>query len=389
MLYLGLSIDDLQTLGGLHTASEISQQPTLWLKIWDQVYEQREGISSFLKRNKFHKIILSGAGTSAYIGESLVGTFHRNYPVCVAAVPTTNLVSHPYDYFSSEEEILLISFGRSGNSPESKAAVILADKICKTCTHLIVTCNPEGELATHSFRHDKYILSLPAEANDQSLAMTSSYTGMLLAGILISRINQIEIVRESVETASSYATEILSNYVETLKDISSLNFKRAVFLGSGPLLGTATESHLKLQELTDGAVICKNESFLGFRHGPKAVVDNETLLVYLLSNSRYVSGYEHDLIFAMEKGKKAMAQLAIAERFDFDLNVEYSILYTHNGKTLDEDFLTLPSIIPAQILGFFKSLNEGLSPDQPSRSGAISRVVQGVKIYDLPMKTRN
>ncbi|MEQ8471975.1 MAG: SIS domain-containing protein [Marinoscillum sp.] len=386
MQHLGISIDDLKSLGGLHTASEICQQPTLWRKIYSLINKEKGKLVSFLDRNSFQKIILTGAGTSAYIGESLVGSFHREQSTFVNAVPTTNLVSHPYDYFSSKERILLISFARSGNSPESKAAVVLADEICANCTHLIITCNSEGELANYRFKGDQYILCLPEETNDKSLAMTSSYSGMLLAGLLIARINKIETLKETVEMASSYAETVLTKHLQTLKDIASLNFKRAVFLGSGPLLGTATESHLKLQELTDGAIICINESFLGFRHGPKAVVDNETLIIYLLSNSSYASKYEHDLIFAMEKGKKALAQLAVAEKFDFELGVEYNIGYTDNGTALDEDFMTLPSVLPGQILGFFKSLNEGLQPDQPSSSGAISRVVQGVNIYDLPLK---
>ncbi|UXP32246.1 SIS domain-containing protein [Reichenbachiella agarivorans] len=389
MHFLNIDIKTLESLGGIHTAREIAQQPAVWRKIWSIIQEQKDELSEFLSKADFHKIILTGAGTSAYIGESLTGTFFRHQKGCTTAIPTTNLVSHPYDYFSSEESLLMISFARSGNSPESKAAVELADKISKKCYHLIITCNPVGELATYHTKGDKYILKLPEETNDKSLAMTSSYTGMLLAGLLVGRLNEIEALKSQVEQASKYAERILESYLDTIKEISSLPFKRAVFLGSGPLLGTATESQLKLQELTDGAIICKEESFLGFRHGPKAVVDEDTLIVYLLSNNKYVCQYELDLIFAMEKGKKALSQVVIAEHFDFDLDVNFSIQYTDNGNSLDEDFLSLPSILPGQLLGFFKSLDQGLQPDEPSSSGAISRVVQGVNIYILPQPTQN
>lgn len=386
MHFLNIDVESLESLGAIHTAREISQQPEVWLKVWDIVDQHSGPLTTFIDQSKYQKVILTGAGTSAYIGESLVGTYHRHHTRNVAAVPTTNLVSHPYDYFSKDESILLISFARSGNSPESKAAVKLADEISQSCDHLIITCNPEGDLAAHETKGKKYVLALPRETNDKSLAMTSSYTGMLLAGLLIARMDELEKLKDQVVLASQYGRNILDNYVDSLKEIAALPFKRAVFLGSGPLLGTATESHLKLQELTDGAIICKNESFLGFRHGPKAVVDGETIIVYLLSNTGYVSKYEHDLVFAMEKGKKALAQIAIAERLDFELDLDYCISYTQNGQTLEEEFLTLPSVLPGQILGFFKSLNEGLQPDQPSSSGAISRVVQGVNIYDLPLK---
>jgi len=384
MKFLGIEKKDLESLGGIHTAREINQQPQVWLKVYNSVVDQQEELKAFLGGNDYTRIILTGAGTSAYIGESLIGTFQRNTDKHISAIPTTNLVSHPYDYFTPEDNILLVSFARSGNSPESLAAIKLADTICNSVKHLMITCNANGEMAHYNAKTAKQVFLLPDETNDKSLAMTSSYSGMLLTGLLVSRLAEIGQLKKQVELATKYGQEILTSYVDTLKEIASLPFKRAVFLGSGPLLGTATESQLKLQELTDGAIICKDESFLGFRHGPKAVVDNETLIVFLLSNCNYVSKYEHDLIFAMDKGKKAMAQLAIAERLDFELEVDYKIQYTSNGTTLEEDFLTLPGVLPGQLLGFFKSLHEGLMPDEPSRSGAISRVVQGVNIYELP-----
>ncbi len=384
MEYLGFSAERLKDLGGIHTAREISQQPELWMKIFNQIATQKTELQRFMAKAKdVDKVILTGAGTSAYIGESLTGTFYRHTHKNVEAISTTNLVSHPYDYFSKEQSILLVSFARSGNSPESKAAVSLADNICKACHHLIITCNEEGDLANYTSKNGKLIISLPPESNDKSLAMTSSYTGMLLTALLISRIEELDTLAGKVQLICDYANKILTDYIPVIKEIADLPFKRAVFLGSGPLLGTATEAQLKLQELTDGNIICKHDSFLGFRHGPKAVVDNETLIVYFFSNAAYVSHYENDLVLAMKKGKKALAHVGISEHSNFGLPLNYNIVLSAKEGDIGEDFLTLSAIIPSQLLGFFKSLKEGLSPDKPSKSGAISRVVEGVKIYDL------
>ncbi len=383
MKTLGIDNNQLKALEAFHTANEINQQPTMWRKTWDIIDARKPEITTFLDK-KFDKIILTGAGTSAYVGESLIGSFLRERDLCTYAIPTTNLVSHPHNYFAADEIVLLVSFARSGNSPESKAAADLADTICKECYHLIITCNPQGTLALRDSKLEKLVVCLPKETNDKSLAMTSSYTCMLLAGLLIGRLYKLDQLKSQVELAALYGQEILDSYTTLLSEIAKLPFKRAVFLGSGPMLGTATEASLKLQELTDGRILCKHESFLGFRHGPKAVVDGDTLVVYILSNNEYVSKYEHDLLFAMKKGKKARAQLAIAERLDYELDVDYKIQYTLNGQLIDESFMTLPGILPGQLLGFFKSLNEGLMPDTPSSSGAISRVVQGVNIYQLP-----
>jgi tagatose-6-phosphate ketose/aldose isomerase len=168
-----------------------------------------------------------------------------------------------------------------------------------------------------------------------------------------------------------------------LKSIAKLNFERAVFLGSGPLFGTATESNLKLQELTDGQVICKNESFLSFRHGPKAVINEKTIVMFLFSNRETVQRYERDLVKSMQKGKKAMMLIGVSDSPLTGLKLDKEICFSKTKSGIDEEFLAVCSVLPAQILGLFKSLELDLKPDNPSVSGAISRVVEGVIIYDV------
>jgi tagatose-6-phosphate ketose/aldose isomerase len=156
-----------------------------------------------------------------------------------------------------------------------------------------------------------------------------------------------------------------------------------MFLGSGNLLGTATEAALKLQELTDGKIICKEDSYLGLRHGPKAVIDKQTLVVYFFSNNDYVKQYEHDLVGAMKSGNNALYELAVTEKNESGIEVGAQINFGNRQERIEEDFLPVCAIVPAQILAFYKSLDVGLSPDNPSVNGAISRVVQGVTIYSF------
>ena len=175
---------------------------------------------------------------------------------------------------------------------------------------------------------------------------------------------------------------MLNHSLSTLKNIGTTKFQRMVFLGSGPLLGIARESHLKVQELTDGKVICKFDSFLGFRHGPKAVVNESTVLVYLLSNNPNSIDYESDLVGNVNKTAAGEKSLAIGNYKTNKNKFDYSIQFPEDILNLPEDFLTVLYILPAQIIGFYKSMELGLSPDSPSKSGSISRVVQGVKIYN-------
>ncbi len=380
----GFSKETLKAKGALLTAEEIYRQPVLWRKVYDKIKSEKKSISEFLiEANKQDKlqVILTGAGSSAFIGLSLLGVFARNLKHPASAISTTDIVTHPLDFFSAEIPLLLISFARSGNSPESVAAAAIADQICSQVFHLIITCDASGSLANYKSDSRKYILILPAEANDQSLAMTGSYSGMLLSGLLIARLKEIDQLESQVTTLQFYAGKLLDEFAPELKSIAQLDFQRAVFLGSGPLYGTATEAHLKLQELTDGKIICKNDSFLGFRHGPKAVIDEKTLVFFLFSNQSYVWQYERDLMESIGNGKKALYVAGLMEIRSQKYDLDKAFVLSDNGSRLDEDFLPVCCILPGQILGFFKSIQLGLSPDSPSVSGAISRVVKGVVIY--------
>jgi tagatose-6-phosphate ketose/aldose isomerase len=310
------------------------------------------------------------------------GAMQRNTGINTYSVATTHLVTHPQDYFEKDTPTLLISFARSGNSPESVAAAKFADKYCLNCYHLIITCNKDGDLARFSSKNKNLVFLLPPNSNDKSLAMTGSYTGMLLAAILLSDFDNLDTKESTINTLVEYSKVLLYQRLKDVKNIASIPFKRAVFLGSGPLYGTAMESHLKLQELTDGFVICKNDSYLGFRHGPKAVVDEDTLIVYFFSNNEDVIRYEIDLVNDMNTGKQPLRQIGISVK---ELNIstinELFVLKNNQTMNIDEEYLSVCYILLGQLLGFFKSLDLNLQPDSPSKTGAISRVVTGVTIY--------
>lgn len=373
---------------GFHTKNEIGHQPEVWLKTYNMVNEKRQDVVAFLD-NVFDKdtdVILTGAGSSAFIGEITRGVLLNRRDVIARAVSTTDLVTHPEQFLSSKKRTLLVSFARSGNSPESIAAVNIANKYCHEVFHIIITCNSKGELFTQFSGDNVLSMLLPEETNDKSLAMTSSFTSMMLAFILTARIDTIEKELLNIEILGRWVEGFIEKSKSDIKKLASLDFKRAVFLGSGPLAGAARESHLKLQELTDGKVICKFDSFLGFRHGPKVVIDDTTLIVYQLSDGSYSQSYEIDLIKQINGSNKGLAQVLIAKKpvsiEGFTPELELFFTNDSDKATLDIEYLSIPHVVFAQMLGYYKSIQLGLNPDAPSVSGAIARVVEGVTIYD-------
>ncbi|MDZ7689923.1 MAG: SIS domain-containing protein [Balneolaceae bacterium] len=130
---LGYTNENLETLGGAYTAREIAGQPGLWQKTWQKVASEKKDLQKFLDSALSLtglSIVLTGAGTSAFIGEVAEPLLNRYWPRPVRALPTTTLVTHFEEYIETDRPLLLISFARSGNSPESTATVRLAEEHC-------------------------------------------------------------------------------------------------------------------------------------------------------------------------------------------------------------------------------------------------------------------
>lgn len=380
--YLDYSLEELNENGGRHTAQEIARQPELWQQVYDLVCSKKEALTQFLTpllQHKTLRIILSGAGSSAFIGEAVQGSMQAETGRLTQAIATTDLVTHPDLYFLRNVPTLLISFARSGNSPESLEAVNLANRHCRQVFHLIITCNKAGELVQHAVGKNCFRFILPDASNDKSLAMTGSFSSMLLAITLIAKLHHIEALLPELEEIIQTGTELTTQCLKPLKEVACRDFERVVFLGSGPLLGIARECHLKLQELTDGRVICKHDSFLGFRHGPRAVVNKKTLLVYLFSPDEHVFQYEKDLALSIAADASGTPVISYGRKLNGMKNVLLNIV-PQMAKAAGELYF-IPTVLVGQLLGFYKSLQLGLPPDNPSVSGAISRVVQGVTIY--------
>lgn len=366
----------------LHTYREIRQQPRVWRKAYDIICARKAEIRAFLDAHldKDTTVVLTGAGTSAYIGDALepaLSRINRN----VRAIATTDIITDPGLYFDTDSKVLLVSFARSGNSPESVGAVKAVEQTAGKVSHIFITCNEKGELAQMKGSNILSIL-LPPETNDVSLAMTSSYSTMFLACSMIARIDHIEEDEAAIDALCEKVEAAMNRYEEQIREVAGRNFTRAIFLGSGPLKGLAEESRLKLQELTDGGVMCAYDSFLGFRHGPKALVNPDSMLVYLLSSKPEIQRYELDLIRQINSNNKVKASVVVCQQKPaleadaYDLCVEIGL-----PDSVADYYKSVSYIFVGQLLGCFKSIACGLCPDSPSVSGNISRVVEGVILY--------
>jgi tagatose-6-phosphate ketose/aldose isomerase len=383
---LGLPAAQVRSAGAQWTAREIAQQPGLWPQIARQVAADGE-LRSYLApllSNPALRIVLTGAGTSAYIGKCLAPTLAKSGRQA-EAIPTTDIVASPQGTLGSKTPSLLVHFARSGDSPESVAALELAERRVEHCHHLIVTCNAKGELSRRAsgLRH-AYSIVLPEACNDQSFAMTSSFTGMLLAAALALVALPADTGR--IETVAALGSEVLTAHVALADALVRAQFDRVVFVGSNELKGLALESALKMLELTDGRVVSIGESPLGFRHGPKTIVNGSTLVVAFLSNDPYTRRYDLDLLRELRSDAVAGRVVALTARADEHGNPDTVTLGEGAGArgSMTDLELCLPYVVFAQTLAVLRSISLGLSPDTPNAAGTVNRVVQGVSIHPFP-----
>ena len=366
------------------TFNEIHQQPAMWRKEHEQLLKARNEISAFMHKYLTPEtdVVLTGAGTSAFIGDAIEPVM-RGIWTNVRAIPTTDLITHAEYLLDADRPLLLISFARSGNSPESVGAVNIANKLCKNVAHIYITCNKDGKLAANSGKDNILLILLPEETDDKSLAMTSSFSTMLLTCLMLGHMDTLDADADKIEKTVKNAEYIIATHEQALRTIAERPFERGVFLGSGALKGIAEECHLKLQELTDGAVVCKFDSFLGFRHGPKAVVNNKSIVVYLMTDEESILRYERDLVRQVDSNNKPVAQIIVIAGDPKLPEVKADLTVRMPYCKAETDFYGIvPYVLVGQLLGYYASLAHNLNPDAPSVSGNIHRVVEGVTIYE-------
>ena len=359
------------------TILEIGQQPDAWREVAGRADAQAAGFLREIAGRPDLRVILAGAGSSAFAGEIAAPALRRHLDHRVEAIATTSIVASPLDYLERNTPTLVVSFGRSGNSPESLATTALADELVDDVWHLIFTCDRDGELGrAHSGRANSLVVYMPERTNDSGFAMTSSLTSMLLSCLMM--LGPAE--REDAETLARAAEHVVGLQPD-IRALAQTKKQRFVYLGSGPLEGLARESALKLLELTAGEVVTYFDSPLGFRHGPKSVLDGDTLVVVYVSTDPYTRRYDLDIIAEIrgQLGEDAVTVIS-TEPIPAELGPAVVI---PGLEGIDDALVALVYLVYAQYLALFTSLECAKTPDNPFPSGEVSRVVQGVTIYPM------
>jgi len=383
------TVAELTDMGAQITTEEIKHQPELWTEAHSLYQEHKAEITAFLDKvanetSGVVRVIFTGAGTSAYVGDTVTPYLSKHGDRArfkFEAIPTTDIVSAPYDYLEADTPTILVSFSRSGNSPESIKAVELAEQLISQLYQLTITCAPEGNLAKRAVGEAKNLVLLqPAGSNDKGFAMTGSFSCMTLTALLVFDTADEADKATWVKAISSMGHEVIDHeaFIQNLVDE---DYNRITYLGSGSLSGLTREAQLKVLELTAGQLATIFDSSMGFRHGPKSFVDGKTLVFDFLSNNAYTRQYDVDVMEEIKGDEIAKRVVAIGVGQDLNFSGE-SFLFETAPKDLPEAYLALPDVMFAQTLALLSSIKVGNTPDTPSPTGTVNRVVKGVILHD-------
>lgn len=383
-MIFGKSLEELEKIKAIFTATEIRQQPELWRETYKLILDQKEAIQRFINKNvdKNTRIVLTGAGTSDYVGDTVALELNKKLEAKVEAIATTDIVSNPNEHIEKSVKTILVSYARSGNSPESIGAYDLFENNVDDITQIVITCNKDGDLAKRCVNNEKNMLVLmPEKSNDKSFAMTSSFSCMTLATLLIFDIENIEKNKEFVEIVSAQAEEILDNRWSEIKQLVDYEAERVVYLGSGTLKGLCEEMALKNLELTSGQVTTVCESVLGFRHGPKSIINDKTLVIIMATNEEYTKLYDIDLIKEIHNDLGNHKLAVITYENDEIMKENCTNYICIDGKAIPNIYKVFNYMIFGQMFGYLNSLKLNISPDNPRPDGTVNRVVKGVVIH--------
>jgi tagatose-6-phosphate ketose/aldose isomerase len=383
-----------ESRGTVHTPREIAQQPFLWRETAHHLAQQAPELRLFLESAGLYstdnrtQLMFAGAGSSDYVGLSIADLLRIRLKTASTNWPTTRLTVAPETFFLPQQEYLLVHFSRSGNSPESTAAFNWAlEHRRDTVRQLVITCNRDGKLAALARRHSRhaYLIVLPEATHDEGLAMTSSFTSMVVAGQALGYLDRMEEFTNLIDRVASTAEHIVYRFTNAIADLAREPIARAFYLGNNDLLGAATEAALKIQELTAGEITARGEDTMAFRHGPISAVDSDTLIGFFLSVDPAIRRYEIDLIEQFLDAFRTMgARMLTIGPAPRGIRSAEDILSIGYGEVeLPPYFQSGPAVLVGQLLALFAAYDRSYHVDDPSRDKALySRTVQGVKLYD-------
>ncbi|MBI5930818.1 MAG: SIS domain-containing protein [Chloroflexi bacterium] len=326
------------------TRTEIQSQADAWQNALDTLDTQQHALRSLWADAKADVLIFTGCGSTYYLSQIAANLAQQQTGVIARGVPASELLLHPTSLYPAKSKPLMVAISRSAATTETIQAV-RAFRQAYHAPVVVISCYADRPLNLEATLN----LAVPA-GQEESVAQTRSFSSMLvlaegLAALWGGQVTQNEPLagHEFVQWASAFA--------EPLADPT--RYTRYFYLGSGPRYGLACEAMLKMKEMS----LTHAEAFhpMEFRHGPKSMVDEQTLVVGLLSETGYAE--EKAVLDEMRQLGATTINISPHPNADFVVPDRQMVHY-------------LP---PLQWMAYHRAIKKALDPDRPRN---LEQVVQ-------------
>ena len=339
------------------TLQEILSQPEAWKAVLRELGRQAAALKSHWKPGEIQEVIFTGCGSTYYLSRSAAEIFKGETGALASAYPASDLYLFPGFILTKDASRMLVAISRSGETSETLGAVDQF-RAWGGGPVVAITCNEASPLVK------KASLALIARAaHEKSVAQTRSFSSMLVAAQGLAALLAGRPLSSRFLQLPELGADLISSQHELARQLGSdPTIERFFFLGSGPLYGLACEAMLKMKEMS--LSYAEAFHFLEFRHGPMSMVNENTLIAGLLSET----AFEHEARLLSEMRKLGARVFAITPVEFSEDQADQQVVLPGGLSDLDRGPLYLP---PLQLLAFYRSVSKGLNPDKPFNLTAV------------------
>lgn len=338
---------------GTYTYPEILSQAASWRDALQAALSMQTEIEQLWQQGQYEYVVFTGCGSTYYLAQTAAALLQTHTGVLTRAVPASELLLHPETIYTKNKRTLLVTLSRSGQTTETVLAA-QAFAVHGRGEVVVISCYDDKPLNDHA------TLNLVVRQGQEiSVAQTRSFSGMLVLVECFARIAGGQSISENHFDATSDAlVQQAQQVVQPLVDAQ--RYQRYFYLGSGVRHGLAAEAMLKMKEMS----LTSAEAFhpMEFRHGPKSMVDTETVIVGLLGKEGYAE--ENAVLNEMEALGATVIRVGALPEMDFPLV---------NFPLPQQDSMLVHTMPILQWLAFHRAVGKGLDPDRPRN---LDQVVQ-------------
>ena len=342
----------METTPSFATLREIRNQPAAWRSTIDTVSQMWPQIAAYQQRALAANLPFCGCGSPYYLSLAASTAYRHATGRQASAHPASNIWLFPESHLTGGEQ-LLVCVSRSGETTEILRAIDQFRRRTRGAV-LAITCDGASAIAQLA----DLTIPLPA-AQEVSVAQTQSFTSMLVACLMAAAAWSEDGSQSAFADLPDACDSLLLSYYDLARHVGRDvdGIERIFVLGSDALYGIACEAMLKLKEMS--LTYAEAFHFLEFRHGPKAMVNERSLVIGLVSQTAATPESQ-----VLREMRGMGARVLAVSPVELAPDTYDDLVYLPQSMT---GIARIPLYLPiAQLIAYHRTRAKGLDPDNPT-----------------------